>query len=354
MRILLPITLDRWRNPIATLLRACVEQNPDIEFHSASGPFGEEDCVLGELFWSRPNIHRATQLELASTSFDGVHTASITAHNQAAVVAAKLRNPGRCRYLATVNLQVGPGDGKDWTLLKIAEKLADGFISVSQIAGEGVAQRCPDRFLGVIPNGFDPDYFDPSIKDEECLPAVIKDLEPGSFPLYVGALEPRKHPEFVVELARKHPEITFVGAGYVHPEGRHFEPLVKSVKNLIWLGHVDRRVIRALMRRAGVFIFPSEREGLPLSVIEAQGMGLKVIGQPKTSMPDLVQNGVNGWLIDLAEKEAWSESLLAALSPAYSTRLQEGLAIREATKERFAWASIGRRYGHLYRQMFSC
>jgi hypothetical protein len=45
--------------------------------------------------------------------------------------------------------------------------------------------------------------------------------------------------------------------------------------------------------------------------------------------------------------------LLAALSPPYSTRLQEGAVIREATKERFAWASIGRRYGDLYRQLFS-
>ena len=352
MRVLLPISLDRWRNPISTLLRACVEANPEVEFHSVSSPLSAEDRRLGAEFWNRPNIHQATQAQLATTRFDGVHTASITVHNQAGVVAAKLRNPGRCQYLSTINLQVGPQDGKDWSLLGVAEKLADGFVAVSQAAGEGIAERCPDRFHGIIPNGFDPDYFDPTLEDEEALPREIRDLQPGSFPLYVGALEPRKHPEFIVTLAKAHPGITFVGAGYVHPQGRHFEPMVKSVPNLIWLGHVDRRVIRALLKRAGVLLFPSEREGLALSVIEALGMGLPVIGQPKTSMPELITDGVNGRLIDIAEPERWSEALIDELGSDRSRRGCRSASIRAAAVERFAWSSIGRRYGELYRELF--
>ena len=353
MRILLPISLDRWRNPIATLLRACVEANPEIEFHSASNPISEEDRRLGIDFWSRPNVKKGSQAKLATTRFDIVHTASITAHNQAAVVAAKLRNPGRCQYLSTINLQVGPADGKDWHLLRVAEKLADGFIAVSKAAGEGTSLRCPDRFLGIIPNGFDPEYFDPTIEDDDALPPQIRDLEPGSFPLCVGALEPRKHPEFFVELAKSHPDITFVGAGYVHPLGRHFEPMVKAVPNLIWLGHVDRRVIRALLKRAGVFLFPSEREGLALSVIEALGMGLPVIGQPKTSMPELITDGVNGHLFDISDQDGWSNALLATLGLGSEGRPFASSAIRAATMDRFAWQSIGRRYESIYREIFS-
>ena len=353
MRILLPISLDRWRNPISTLLRACVEANPEIEFHSASKPYGPEDQELGAAFWKLPNIHKASQLQLATTRFDGVHTASITAHNQAAVVAAKLRNPGRCDYLATINLQVGPDDGKDWTLLRTAEKLGDGFVAVSKAAGEPISCRCKDRYHGEIPNGFDPTYYDPEIEDDAILPSAIRDLPPGGFPLYVGALEPRKHPEFIVQLAKLHPQFTFVGAGYVHPDGRHFEPLVKSQPNLIWLGHVDRRLIRALLKRAGVLLFPSEREGLALSVIEALGMGLSVIGQPKTSMPELITDGVNGRLIDISNEGDWSNALVSALRIDSSERIQKAKTIRAATMDRFAWSSIGQRYGEIYRAMFS-
>jgi len=353
MRILLPISLDRWRNPISTLLRACVLANPDFEFHSASNPISEEDRRLGIDFWSQPNIHKSSQAKLATTRFDIVHTASITAHNQAAVVAAKLRNPGRCQYLSTINLQVGPADGKDWHLLRVAEELADGFIAVSKAAGEGTSLRCPNRFLGIIPNGFDPEYFDPAIEDDDAVPPQIRDLQPGSFPLYVGAIEPRKHPEFFVKLAQSHPDITFVGAGYVHPLGRHFEPMVKAVPNLIWLGHVDRRVIRALMKRAGVFVFPSEREGLALSVIEALGMGLPVIGQPKTSMPELITDGVNGHLFDISDLDGWSNAMLAILGVGSEARPFASAAIRAATMDRFAWQSIGRRYESIYREIFS-
>lgn len=353
MRVLLPITLDRWRNPIATLLRACVVSNPEVEFHSASRPFSDEDRELGKAFWSLPNIVKSTQSRLALTRFDGVHTASITVHNQGAVVAAKARRLGKCRYLATINLQVGPHDGKDWQLLQLAELLADGFVSVSTAAGAGVAERCADRFLEVIPNGFDPEYFDPNVVDEEVLPEAVRALAPGSFALYVGALEPRKHPEFIVELARRQPDVIFVAAGYVHPDGRHFEPMVHSLPNLKWLGHVDRRCIRALMRHSGVFLFPSEREGLALSVIEALGMGLPVIGQPKSSMPELIENDFNGNLYDICEVDQWMNSMMNYLSRDEQQRQEHRNRIRPGIVNRYSWSSIGQQYAKIYQQLFA-
>jgi glycosyltransferase involved in cell wall biosynthesis len=353
MRILLPISLDRWRNPIATLLRACVEANPGIEFFSHANPFSEEDATLASSFWSLPNVVALSQRQLCSTRYDLVHTASITLHNQAAVLAAKARSWGNCRYLATVNLQVGPHDGKDWQLLRCAEHLADRIVSVSHAAGAGTMQRCYDRYCGVIPNGFDPVYFDPSINDDEALPSAVRTMAPGSFGLYVGALEPRKHPEMVVKLAKSNPDLTFVAAGYVHPDGRHFEPMIKSQSNLLWLGHVDRRCIRALMRRAGVFLFPSEREGLALSVIEAMGMGLPVIAQPKSSMPELIEHNDNGTLHDISDHQAWSGSLRTFLQWNDEKRAAFRGLTRVAAIARFDWSVIGRQYGNLYRKIVS-
>ncbi len=353
MRILLPITLDRWRNPIATLLRACVEANPEVEFHSVSSPLSDEDRQLGEAFWTLPNIVQRSQSQLARAKFDGVHTASITLRNQAAVLAAKTRSFGKCRYLATINLQVGPHDGKDWQLLKLAELLADGFVSVSRAAGAGVAERCASRFYQVIPNGFNPDYFDPSICDEDVLPEPVRFLDPGSFALYVGALEPRKHPEFIVELARRQPDVIFAAAGYVHPDGRHFEPMMHSLPNLKWLGHLDRRCIRALMRHAGVFLFPSEREGLALSVIEALGMGLPVIGQSKSSMPELIEDGGNGNLHDINDIDAWISSMMKYLSRDEQQRQEHTNHIRPGIVNRYSWSSIGQQYGKIYQRLFA-
>jgi alpha-maltose-1-phosphate synthase len=352
MRVLLPISLDQWRNPIATLLRACVLANPEIEFHSFSKPFSDEDRRLGEHFWSLPNVASCSQPRLALMRYDVVHTASISLHNQAAVIAAKARSLSACSYLATINLQSGPGDRLDWQLLRIAEALADGVVSVSHAASEGVKSRCQERFLGVVPNGFDAEYFDPAI-DDDALPSAARDYAPGTCALYLGALEPRKHPEFVVELARRHPETIFLGAGYVHPQGRHFEEMVRSQPNFLWLGHVDRRCVRALLKHAGVMLFPSEREGLALSVIEALGMGLPVIAQPKSSMPELIVHGENGRLHDIAEFDAWTESLHYYLGLTSLQRQQFCNQVRPTTIARYSWNAIGNRYGEIYQQLCS-
>ncbi len=351
MRVLLPISLDRWRNPIATLLRACVEANPDIEFYSYSSPFSDEDKQLAKQFWSRANVHAMSQVKLASLRYDIVHTASITLHNLLAVLASKLRSIGCCKYLATINLEVGSLDGNDWQLLRCAELLADELVSVSHAAGKGSQQRCADRYRGKIPNGFDSRYFDPTIVDEEVLPLEVQALRPGSYALYVGALEPRKHPELIVELAKRNPDCVFVAAGYIHPMGRHFEAMIKSLKNLFWLGHVDRRCIRALMRKAGVFLFPSEREGLALSVIEAMGMGLPVIAQPKSSMPELIEHGVNGMLIDINHPVDWSAGMLVYLQRSAQERKSHSDRVRSEMVATYDWSVIGRQYGELYRRV---
>jgi glycosyltransferase involved in cell wall biosynthesis len=106
------------------------------------------------------------------------------------------------------------------------------------------------------------------------------------------------------------------------------------------------------LKRAGVLLFPSEREGLALSVIEALGMGLPVIGQSKTSMPELITDGVNGHLIDLSDQDGWSNALLSTLGVGPDSRLFVSADIRKATMDRFAWSSIGQRYGEIYRAMF--
>lgn len=353
MKICLPISLDCWRNPIATLQRACVVMNPDLEFFSYSNPASDEDRRLAVDFWALPNITVSSQAKLATTRFDLIHTASISVHNQAAVLAAKLRSGGKAAYLATINLQVGANDGKDWHLLKSAEKLATGIVSVSEAAGSGVRQRCSDRFLGIIPNGFDATYFDPHIDDDDALPESVRHFAPGSYAIYVGALEPRKNPDFVVELARRHPDVTFIGVGYVHPLGRHFEPLVRSLPNYHWLGHVDRRSVRALIKNAGVMVFPSEREGLALSAIETLGMGVPVIAQPKSSMPELILHGTNGMLYDISQVDDWSNALLGYLGRSAAEYSRQKEHIRAETVAKYDWPIIGKRYGEIYRALTS-
>jgi hypothetical protein len=58
-------------------------------------------------------------------------------------------------------------------------------------------------------------------------------------------------------------------------------------------------------------------------------------------------------LIDISNEEGWSNALDSALRIDPFERIQKAKTIRAATMDRFAWSSIGQRYGEIYRAMFS-
>ena len=356
MKILLPINIDRWQSPIASLLRACVEFNPNIEFVSFSSPVSDEDRVRSMSFWNLPNVSKGSVVSIFSNRFELVHIASHTNRNLAAGTLAKIFSLNHTKFLYTINLEL-PSSNRDTFIYKWFNGVVDEYVSVSEAASNLVKLDAPNCFRGVIPNGYDPEFFDPAVDSGEFLPDRVRALNGASYVLNVAALEPRKHPEWIVRLARENPDMNFVMAGWVVPGlGEQFLQEIEKcgLPNLIWLGLVDRRAIRALLLHASVFAFPSEREGLPLSVIEAMGMGVPVVAQPKSSLPELITGEQCGRLIDIDSEdslERWGRELrgYTAMSGARRQTFRRELA--DFAKCRFSWASIGKAYGELYRNI---
>jgi glycosyltransferase involved in cell wall biosynthesis len=356
MKILLPINIDRWQSPIASLLRACVEFNPDIEFVSFSSPLSDEDHQKSVAFWNLPNVHKGGLTSILTNRFDLVHIASHTNKNLAAGTLAKILSLNHTRFLYTINLELPPSN-RDTFIYKWFNAAVDDYVAVSEAASTLVKQDAPACFWGVIPNGYDPEYFSPCVADDEFLPDKVRALCGAPYVLNVAALEPRKHPEWIPELARTYPDMNFVMAGWVVPGiGERFVREIENseLPNLTWLGLVDRRALRALLQHASAFAFPSEREGLPLSVIEAMGMGVPVVAQPKSSLPELIVGEHCGSLIDIEGSDAlsnWSSRLRAYIALAGPTRESFKTDLAAFAKSRFSWAAIGNAYGALYRQI---
>ena len=351
MKVFLPISLDQWRSPIASLLRAVVEYNSGLEFASFSHPLSEEDRRLGVGMWRLPNLRCLKPATAWRERFDLVHTAALNPRNLAIAAYSKVRGWGGTKFLTTLNLEPDPAMGAcDWRCYRVAARLADGWCAVSEAVAGRPRREFRGEFLGVIPNGFDPDFFDPAAVGAADLPPDLS--EGGPFALFLSALEPRKHPEFLVSLARDNPDVRFVAAGWEHPvHAAKYLPSLRSLANLRWLGHVDRQVIRGLLARAAVLLFPSEREGLPLTVIEALGMGLPVIAQPKSSLPEVVRDGEDGRLLDIADAGAWQAALRGYLGWDEAERAEFRARVRPRMCESYSWESVGRAYGPVYRNL---
>ena len=65
-----------------------------------------------------------------------------------------------------------------------------------------------------------------------------------------------------------------------------------------------------LLKNAGVYILPSYYEGLPISILEAMSFGKPVIATRVGGIPEVVESGVNGVLIDPGDMKEIFEALL--------------------------------------------
>lgn len=75
-----------------------------------------------------------------------------------------------------------------------------------------------------------------------------------------------------------------------------------------WLGH--RNDILELLQKSDVMVFPSYREGLPKSLIEAAAVGLPIITTNTVGCKECVDEGVNGFLVPVGNSIVLAEKMI--------------------------------------------
>ena len=73
-----------------------------------------------------------------------------------------------------------------------------------------------------------------------------------------------------------------------------------------WLGPEERD---ALLATASVFLLPSHDEGLPMALLEAMAAGLAPITSPVGAIPEVINDGENGILVDPGKVGALAEAI---------------------------------------------
>jgi glycosyltransferase involved in cell wall biosynthesis len=105
-----------------------------------------------------------------------------------------------------------------------------------------------------------------------------------------------------------------------------------------------------LLRAADFFLLPSTKEGLPLSILEAQACKVPVLAAPTAGIPEVVRDGETGFLIEADNATGYAERLLGLLhDPGQSQRIVDR-ACSSVTRERSAVAFC-RRVQELYQEV---
>jgi len=99
---------------------------------------------------------------------------------------------------------------------------------------------------------------------------------------------------------------------------------------------VDDSGLRRELSQAHLAIMPSHFEAFGLSIAEAQAAGIPVVAYNAGSVPEIVENGVTGWLAPVGDVDALARSIEQAVqNPAITHRA--GLAGRTRVTAKFAW-----------------
>ncbi|MEO8166820.1 MAG: glycosyltransferase family 4 protein, partial [bacterium] len=117
-----------------------------------------------------------------------------------------------------------------------------------------------------------------------------------------------------------------------------------------FLGEITQNEIVEWYHSASVFAFPSvwdEPFGIP--VIEAMASGVPVVATRSGAVPEIIEHGKTGLLVEQGSSDQLAESLSRVLGDvSLSTSL--GSSGAAAVQERFSWNKIAARLQGIYEQ----
>jgi glycosyltransferase involved in cell wall biosynthesis len=167
--------------------------------------------------------------------------------------------------------------------------------------------------------GVEPTAIFPAYVDVGAFRAAPPEPLPGRpVALFVGVLERYKGFDVLVRawprLARELPaaELRLVGRGAL---GADAAELVRRFPGRVtWAEALPASEIAAALDAATVLVLPSRSEGLPRVVIEAFCRGRCVVGGRAGGIPDIVEDGVSGLLVEPGDPESLVSALLRVLT----------------------------------------
>ena len=119
-----------------------------------------------------------------------------------------------------------------------------------------------------------------------------------------------------------------------------------GLSDLAWLPGA-RDDIPEQMRNLDVFILPSLAEGISNTILEAMASGLPVIATNVGGNPELVEEGLTGFLVPPADPGAMAQSMLRYLAdPALVAR--QSVSAKKSADERFSMQAMVESYLNVY------
>jgi sugar transferase (PEP-CTERM/EpsH1 system associated) len=245
--------------------------------------------------------------------------------------------------------------GQNWkynVLRRAAKPFVSNYIAVSQDLETWLrlAIRVPPRKLHHIYNGVDSEKFHPR---EGARPAFAHpdSIVFGSVGRMVAVKDYPTLTRAFIQLVRQQPEraararLVIVGEG---PARKTCLDLLQAagLAHLAWLPGA-RDDIADIMQVLDVFVLPSKNEGISNTILEALASGLPVIATAVGGNLELVEEGINGMLVQPGDVGGMAQALLGYLD-APARIAEHGGNARQHAVQRFSIPVMAEAYSLVY------
>ncbi len=346
------LNFDQWRYPIPAISAAPLHELTVAGIFRLLTGRKRFPRLTGLAGWRAAALDRRAARQLR----DGNYTAVTILHERTPRVTAMARRLGIPTILFL--------NGDPWTMKQRLQDIADrasgsarreitselpydaiaradrNLAKVSMVVVESTRmarvcrERSPDKPVFTVGQGVDVDFFVPPPR--EYLPGPLKVAQVSRVAYGKGI----QVTDEAVKLAGPAVSRCTV-AGW---DANTSPALVARCTALTFEGGLPKSGVRRLMQESDVFVLPTFADPMPRVVLEAMACGLPVITTADSGYDDVIEHGVNGFLVPLGNPEAVA-ALLNRLCTDTDLRARVGLAAR-ATAEQNSWPQFGERFRH--------
>ena len=243
---------------------------------------------------------------------------------------------------------------------------ADLVISCSDYVTNKIRTRFPEyaSICATVNNGVDADYFVPGDEDDRQHDGTAPQI------LFVGRISPEKgiHDliDAFIKISEKYPqvELTIAGPNLVvsreflfdlqhEPEVQALEPFysinyleyIKSKipahlsERVIFTGSLPQQELLPYYQKADVVINPSLSEAFGMSLVEAMATQTPVVATEIGGMPEIVDDGVTGRIVEPGNPQALADATIEIISNPERARAM-GIAGRSKVLQCYCWSKI--------------
>jgi glycosyltransferase involved in cell wall biosynthesis len=182
---------------------------------------------------------------------------------------------------------------------------------------------------------------------------VPRDLLPlrskagGGYLAFLGRISPEKRPDRAITIAARAGLPLKIAAKVDRVDQDYWEekirPMVQSHSNVEFIGEIGESDKADFLGEAAALLFPGDwPEPFGLVMIEAMACGTPVIAFRHGSVPEVVQDGVSGFIVDTVEEAETAVQQLARLDRA---------KVRADFERRFTVERMAGDYLEIYREL---